>query len=116
MPAARLLLWAAAASARDDYVAKWARLTAARCNTKHCEWMSGFPPVDVGCRIVIDEVGFDDGAPSFRVVFADGQTLALDARNASTGRFRERPALCEYLMYLDDESYAAEPPRPLPGE
>jgi hypothetical protein len=51
MPAARLLLWAAAASARDDYVAKWARLTAARCNTKHCEWMSGFPPVDVGCRM-----------------------------------------------------------------
>ena len=64
MPAARLLLWAAAAaSARDDYVATWARPTADRCNAKHCEWMKGFPPVDVGCRIVHRYLDTAAGSP-----------------------------------------------------
>ena len=62
MPATRLicLLASAAAAARDKdaYVADWARAgSAARCDAPDCAWMARFPAIDVGCRIIIDNVG-----------------------------------------------------------
>jgi hypothetical protein len=103
MPATRLLCLlgsAAAAAARDKdaYVADWARAgSAERCNAPDCEWIARFPAIDVGCRIIIDNVGLTTGgAPAFRVVFDDGRSIKLDARNA-TNPFATRPALCEYV-------------------
>ena len=66
------------------------------------EWLRGFGPIDVGCRIEIDRVGLDgSGAPpGLTWVFADGSRLAVDAgaesAAAAAARFAARPAVCEY--------------------
>ncbi len=79
---------------KDHYVRYWARnRDKGRCNAKHCEFFRDFGPIDVACRIEIDHVG----APMLSLVFNDGQTLSMDARDASSiTRFAHRPALCEY--------------------
>ena len=48
----------AAAREKDAYVADWARAgSAARCDAPDWAWMARFPAIDVGCRIIIDNVG-----------------------------------------------------------
>jgi len=71
-----------------------------------------FGPIDVGCRVEIDQLGLSEHGrtPTISWVFADGRRLRVDPLNAEkeSAHFAARPALCEYVP--------VGPPRNASGE
>jgi hypothetical protein len=92
----------AAAGPLEAYAAAWATPgDASRCGGgDDCAWMAGFGAIDAGCTFDVASVGLAAAGaaprgPALRFALANGSAF-FAAPASGGGRFRSRPAVCEY--------------------